>query len=142
MKLNTFRNALAALLVGATLQSALADDQAGAALTGSREDFADPVQGYYGNTVACRGAGNWCHYWWNADHTYIAFGIHWGARGNKGEKPSFRMEEGTWFLAPEGRTKGQGTMCRILAPDKEVLLSNCTIGQNGDPFNHRVGDMW
>ena len=136
----SFVIAVALMGLAGTTQQALADDEAGSALTGSVAPSDDPVSGYYGNTVVCRGAENWCHYWWNADHTYIDFGIHWGARGDKGARPAFRMEEGTWFLAKEGRTVG--SMCRMLNPDTEVLLSNCTIGQNGDPLGKHVGIMW
>ena len=100
----------------------VADDEAGSAVTAKIPSTDDPVAGYYGNTAVCRGEYNWCHYWWNPDHTYVAFGIHWGPRGDKGDKPSFRMEEGKWFVAKEGRTAGN--ICRILAPDEEILLSS------------------
>ena len=138
------RVALTAMLAFTTLAyaapRAFADDEAGSALTGTPAPSDDPVSGYYGNTTVCRGKYNWCHYWWNADHTYIDFGIHWGPRGDKGDRPSFRMEEGKWFLAKEGRTVGN--ICRLLAPDEEILLTNCTLGQTNDFLGKHVGDVW
>ncbi len=131
--------ALAAFALGPA-SDVRADDEAGAAMTAPYAKTNDPVSGYYNNTAVCRGANNWCHYWWNPDHTFIAFGIHWGPRGDKGDKPSFWMGEGKWFLAAEGRK--YGNICRIPAPDEEILLTNCTLGQSNDFLNRHVGDVW
>lgn len=95
---------------------------------------ADPMEGHYGNTLIAWGNGWVAHYWYEKDHTYIAFRYKLVR-----DEMQFEGERGTWDIS-SGESNGAGAavnnggLCRHSA----IRKNRCMVYG----LYQKPGDSW
>jgi hypothetical protein len=100
-----------------------------AGATTARPPSPDPVAGYYGNTVVCKGPTFDCHTWFGADHRFVLFSRDQQPDGSN----PMRGLEGTWWLQ-----KLQDGYYKCFVFDRRPIAPIC----HGRVNFEKVGATW